>query len=240
MTMVAEPVRPRRRVYVAGRRLAVVIFALFLAFFVAITAAYVTVPKQNNNDPQVDAILVLGTPTGRNGVITPAQQWRVDEAVREYKAGRAQNVIISGGPTSFGWVEARTMCNYARLRGIPASALHAEGTAMTTVENISRSQRILQANGWRRVEVISTADHLPRAALILQHSDLLWRVHAAPATGRSWVRSVGAYAEEAVGTAAIRWFGLGAEPVLHGFANVQHRIQLGIFAIGRKLGLTDR
>ncbi len=239
MTMAATEVRRKRRLHVVSRRVALGLAALLLAFVAAVLWAYTTVPKQNNSDPRVDAILVLGTPTGRGGVVTPMQRWRVDEAVREYKAGRAQNIIISGGPTSFGFVEARTMSNYARLRGVPPSALHAEGTAMTTVENVSRSQRILNANRWRRVEVISSAEHLPRAALILEHSDLLWRVHAAPTPGRSRLQIAAAYAEEAVGTAAIRWFGLRAEPMLHGLANVQHRIVLGMLWVGHKLGLTD-
>jgi uncharacterized SAM-binding protein YcdF (DUF218 family) len=198
--------------------------------------AYCTVPTRNNDDPLVDALLVLGTPTGRGGELTDPERWRIDEAVREYKAGRARNIVISGGPTSYGYVEARAMGQYAQSRGVPPEAVFEETHALTTLENIRNSQRILDAHGWRRVEVISSADHLPRAAVILQHTHLLWRVHASPTPGRSRLRSLGAYAEEAVGTTAIRLFGLGAEPVLHGFAEVQHRIWAAMLVVRDRIG----
>jgi hypothetical protein len=38
----------------------------------------------------------------------------------------------------------------------------------------------MKAHGWRSVEVISSAYHLPRAGLILSRTSLEWRTHAAP------------------------------------------------------------
>lgn len=199
--------------------------ALLVPLAFAVNWAYRTVPLRNNNDPQVDAILVLGTPTDENGHLTPSQRWRVDEAVREYRRGRAQHIVITGGPTLNGFVEARAMGAYARAQGIPASALLEDDRAMTTIQNIRNSQGILDAHGWRRVEVISSPEHLPRAALILERerTDLLWQMHAAATPGRSRLQAAVQYAEEAVGTAAIRVFGLRAEPVLHIVATAQHK-----------------
>lgn len=193
-------------------------------FALVVTWAYRTVPLKNNDDPQVDALLVLGTPTDEFGRVTQAQRWRVDEAIREYRRGRAQHILITGGPTLKGFVEARAMAGYARSQGVPSSALSEEDSAMTTVENMRDSARILQEHGWRRVEVITSAEHMPRAALILKHSPLQWQMHAASTPGRSRLQRAAAYAEEAVGTAAIRAFGLRAEPVLHAVATVQHRV----------------
>lgn len=203
---------------------------LLLALFVAAAflPSYLTVPLRNTAGDQVDALLVLGSPTEIDGTLTAAQRWRVDEAVREYRAGRAGHVLFTGGPTSHGFVEADTMARYGLMQGIPASALFEERTAMTTIENVRRSQAILDAHGWRRVEVISSAEHLPRAALLLRHTDLLWQLHAAPTPGRGRLQTVGAYAEEAMGTALIRWFGLGVLPVLHGAALVQHTVGFGM------------
>lgn len=187
-----------------------------------IIPAYITVPKQNNNDPQVDVLLVLGSPTEIDGSLTSTQRWRVDEAVREYRAGRAAHILMSGGMTSLNYVESDTMAAYARQLGVPQSAILEERTSKTTLENIRNSQALLDAHGWRRVEVISSPEHLARAALLLEHSHLLWRTHAAPTPGRSRLQTAGAYAEEAVGTAVIRVFGPRAEPVLHAYSVVQH------------------
>ena len=193
-----------------------------------ILPAYLTVPRRNNADPQLDALLVLGSPSEIDGTLTAAQRWRMDEAVREFRRGRAPHMLITGGPTSHGFVEADTMAHYARSQGIPASALVEERTAMTTIQNIRFSEPILAAHGWRRVEVISSAEHLPRAALLLQHSHLLWQTHAAPTPGRNRLQEAIAYAEEAMGTSLIRWFGLGVLPVLHALDVVQQTVTFAV------------
>ncbi len=219
--------------------IAIAVLFLFAAIVVPV---YRTVPLRNNLDPQVDALLVLGTPTEMDGSLKAAQRWRADEAVREFRAGRAQHIVFSGGPTSHGFVEADTMARYALGLGVPASAILEERRAMTTIENVRFSQRILLAHGWRRVEVISAAEHLPRAALLLRHSDLLWQMHAAPTPGRSRLGTAMAYSEEAVGTAVIRCFGLHILPVLHGFATVQHKAGFAVrwvfYTARRKLRLS--
>ena len=217
-----------RRAHKRALQLVEVGAAAVVLLAVVVIPAYLTVPRRNNGDPHVDALLVLGSPTEMDGTLTHAQRWRVDEAVREYRAGRARYVLFTGGPTSHGFVEADTMARYAMQQGVPAAAVLEERTAMTTVENIRHSQPILDAEGLRRVEVISTAEHLPRAALLLEHSHLLWQTHAAPTPGRSRLQEVGAYAEEAIGTALMRCFGLGIVPVLHGLDMVQRGILLAL------------
>lgn len=197
---------------------------LVLVLSAIVVPTYLTVPKRNTNDEQVDCLLVLGSPTEIDGTLSSEQRWRVAEAVRLYHAGRAPRILMSGGPTSKGYVEARTMAEYARQLGVPPAAILEEGRSMNTRENVENSQRLLQAHGWRRVEVISSAEHLPRAALLLAHSHLLWQTHAAPTPGRSRIQIAGAYAEEAFATAVIRSLGLRALPVLHAFALVQGSI----------------
>ncbi len=202
---------------------------------------YRDVPKGNNNDPQVDALLVLGSPAELDGSVTPMQCWRVNEAVLEFKAHRAQHIILSGGAAANAFVEAHTMALYAQAHGIPAEALLEEGQSRTTLENIRNSQSILDAHGWRRVEVISSAEHLPRAALLLEHTHLLWHTHAAPTPGRSRMQAVGALGEEAVGTAAMRLFGPRIEPVLHAIALVQHAVGFSVrWVLYRVSGLAQR
>ncbi len=199
-------------------------FAVLVAAVAVVISAYLTVPKRNNADDQVDCLLVLGSPTGIDGAPTQAQRWRVDEAIREYRAGRAPRMLMTGGMTSLHFIEADTMAAYALAQGIPPSAILKERRARTTLENIRDSQAILDAYGWHRVEVISSPEHLPRAALLLEHSDLAWRTHAAPTPGRSRVQEMGAYTEEAVGTTILRLFGPRIEPVLHGVATVQYAV----------------
>ncbi|MGI4828936.1 MAG: YdcF family protein [Janthinobacterium lividum] len=219
-----EHVPGARAEYRGAARFALVAVLLLLVLSAVIVPTYLNVPNRNTSSDDVDCLLVLGSPTEIDGSLSPEQRWRVTEAVRLYQAGRAQHILMSGGPTSKGYVEARTMAEYARQLGVPSAAILEEGASMNTRENIQNSEQMLQARGWQRVEVISSAEHLPRAALLLQHSHLLWQTHAAPTPGRSRFQIAGAYAEEAFATMVIRSLGLHALPVLHAFAVVQGSI----------------
>ncbi len=209
-------------------RLGVASAVALLGVAAVVIPAYLTVPDRNNTDDQVDCLLVLGSPTEIDGTLTAPQRWRVDEAVREYRSGRSPHMLISGGMTSRNYIEAETMAHYAKSLGVPPSAILEEKTSKTTLENIRNSQRIMDAHGWRHIEVISSAEHLPRTALLLEHSDLLWRTHAAPTPGRSHLQKAGAFAEEAVGTTIMRVFGPRIEPVLHAVATVQYTIAFSV------------
>ena len=202
--------------------------ALLVLSAAAVTALYRTAPEANEGSGPVDALLVLGTPADMDGSLTRMQRWRVDEAVREYNAGRASRILFSGGPTANRFVESAVMAGYARELGVPAGAILTEERSHTTVQNVSNSVALMQAHGWRSVEVISTPEHLPRAAVILEKTPILWRVHPAPTPGRSRSETMGAFGEEAVGTAVLRVFGTRAEPVLHVLAVTQHGLAWGV------------
>lgn len=197
---------------------------LLLAAALAVEALYLTVPQGDAGEAPVDAIIVLGTPAGLHGELTQMQRWRTDAALREFRAGRAPRLLFSGGPTSHGIVEADVMARYARQQGVPAADILEERSSFTTLQNIRNSAALMHAHGWRRAEVVSTTEHLRRAAVLLKSSGLVWRVHAAATPGRSRSEVLLAYAEEAVGTAVLRVFGTRAEPVLHLLSLAQHRL----------------
>jgi uncharacterized SAM-binding protein YcdF (DUF218 family) len=134
----------------------------------------------NTNLARFDAIIVLGSPVDSDGNPTPEQLARVMEGVREYMRGVAPRVIVTGGPTRHGFVEAEVMARVAESQGIPESALVVEPRAMDTIENACYSERIMKAHGWRSAEVVSSAYHLPRAAMIFGHQSMQWRMRAAP------------------------------------------------------------
>ena len=211
---VRQTVRRRPRWVLAGAGM-----LLMGAAFVYVL--YVTVPKGNVGHGPVDALVVLGTPAGLHGELNPMQIWRVNEAIREYRAGRAPRVLFTGGPTANRFVEAEVMAAYARGQGLPSEVILTEDRSHTTMQNIANANEILRAHGWTSVEVISSAQHLPRAAVLLEKTGLRWRVHAAPTPGWSWDQIDSAYVDEAFGTAVLRIFGKRAEPVLHALAVMQ-------------------
>jgi len=138
-------------------------------------------PQSNTSLNRFDAIIVLGTPADADGNPTPVQLSRVTEAVHEYERGVAPRLILSGGPAHNQFVEATVMAHAAHAQGIPESALFVEPRAQDTIQNACYSKQIMDAHGWRSAEVVSTATHLPRAAMIFDRTSLEWRMHAAPA-----------------------------------------------------------
>jgi uncharacterized SAM-binding protein YcdF (DUF218 family) len=208
----------RRRVGTFSRTIfwfaAGVLLAL-LAALVFVVLSYRLAPSRNTGLEHFDALLVLGAPADEDGGIGIEQQWRTDEAIREFRRGRASRMILSGGAVYNRFVEARVMAAYAEQNGVPAAAIVVEPASRNTLENILNVQAIMDAHGWHSVEVISSPEHLPRAAVLLQRTHLLWRTHAAPTPGRGEYDIARHTVAEALATAVIRIFGLRAMPLLH-------------------------
>ncbi len=72
------------------------------------------------------------------------------------------------------------MSQVAQQLGVPQSAIIEEGRSLNTIGNIHYSVLIMQANGWNSMEVVSSWAHVQRAALILQHFPVAWKIHGAP------------------------------------------------------------
>ncbi len=116
-----------------------------------------------------DTLIVLGTPANPDGSASPEQRERTLEGVREYKAGVASHLIMTGGAAHNQFVEADVMKELAVAQGVPADAITEEGQAQNTIQNIYYSEKIMAAQHWTSAEVVSSPSHLPRAALILAH-----------------------------------------------------------------------
>lgn len=137
-------------------------------------------PQSNTSQKKFDVILVLGSPCKRDGSPSPVQRERVLEGVREWRRGVAPRIIFSGKAAHNQWIEAVSMGRLARQQGVPAEDVIEEPQAYNTIENIYYSVAIMQAHGWHSVEVVSSWNHLPRAARILGHFPVAWRTQAAP------------------------------------------------------------
>ncbi len=168
-------------------RLAIVLVIAAVVLIVAVVVNRATIPTQNTTATHFDALIVLGNPATKKGNPSATQRARVLEAVREYKAGIAPAIIVTGGAAHNNFVEADTMARLAAAQGVPADAIYKEPNALNTIQNLYYSSQIMHAHGWASAEVISSPAHLGRAALILEaltksHPDLAirWKTHAAP------------------------------------------------------------
>ena len=161
-------------------RIALLVCIMLAGLFAWAAIARYAAPVANTSLARFDAIVVLGSPTDSDGNPTPFQLSRVNEAVREYERGVAPRLIVTGGATHAGFVEADAMARTAKAEGIPESAIFEESQAKDTIQNACYSARIMKNHGWHSAEVVSSATHLPRASLIFERVPIEWRVHAAP------------------------------------------------------------
>jgi uncharacterized SAM-binding protein YcdF (DUF218 family) len=138
------------------------------------------VSTSNTTLGRFDAIIVLGYKADSDGNPTPEMLSRVTEGVREYERGIAPRLILTGGPTHKQFVEAQVMARVAESEGIPESAIILEPAAQNTVQNACFTERIMKTHGWGSAEIVSSAFHLPRAAMIFNRLPIRWRTHVAP------------------------------------------------------------
>jgi uncharacterized SAM-binding protein YcdF (DUF218 family) len=162
------------------RKLLIVFIVVVIAAVGGVAVVYRTIPASDTNLTHFDTIIVLGTPANPDGTPSPEQRERTLEGVREFKAGVAPNLILTGGPAHNKYVEAHVMATLAIAQGVPPSAVIEEDHAQNTIQNIFYSQRIMTQHGWTSAEIVSSPSHLPRTALILEHFTLQWRTHPAP------------------------------------------------------------
>jgi uncharacterized SAM-binding protein YcdF (DUF218 family) len=157
------------------------IFAILLATAIACVAIiYFSIPMADTQQNQFDVILVLGNPAQADGSIGVVAKSRVLEGIRQYRAGVAPRLLMTGGAVANQFVEAQVMVQFAQSQGVPAAALLAESQARNTIQNAYYSYKIMQVQGWTSALVVSSPTHLRRASLIFTHFPLAWRMDAAP------------------------------------------------------------
>jgi len=134
--------------------------------------------------PRADAIVVLGGGVGpaRPPRLVPdlgASADRVLHAARLYRAGKAPLVIASGGrpPWAGAGTEAEAMGLLLREWGVPERALLLEDTSRNTRENALAVREALGDRADRRVLLVTSALHMPRAMAVLRSAG----VRAVPA-----------------------------------------------------------
>ncbi len=141
------------------------IAALFLIAFYTPLAWWAGEPLRMSQAPQsADAIVVFAGGVGESGRAGGGVQERVARAVELYRNGFAPNILISSGYV-FAMREAEVMKAIAVANGVPGDAIVLEEQAANTYENVSRSARILDDHGWRRILLVSSPYHMRRATM---------------------------------------------------------------------------
>lgn len=121
--------------------------------------------------PKADAIVVLGGGVGavEPGLYYPECYPAADRAVmaaRLYHAGKAPLIIPTGGGA------AQAEKPLLETMRVPASAILCETAARDTAENATYTLSLLKARKCKRVLVVTSAWHLPRAMMLFRSEEI--------------------------------------------------------------------
>jgi uncharacterized SAM-binding protein YcdF (DUF218 family) len=129
-------------------------------------------PRTVKETPAGDAILVLGGalvgahPPRRPTFNLGGAATRVWHAAELYRAGKARWIVVAAGnqPGSRGQqVEADAIADMLQVLGVPRSAVVLEGRSRNTRENAANVRAVIQRLGARRVLLVTSGVHMPRA-----------------------------------------------------------------------------
>jgi uncharacterized SAM-binding protein YcdF (DUF218 family) len=116
------------------------------------------------------AIVVLGggiaPPSGKSTEIDlKSAADRVWFAARLFHAGKAPLMLVSGGsdPERDAYSEARASAVFLADLGVPAQAVVLEEASRNTRQNAAFSAALLRARGIKRILLVTSALHMPRA-----------------------------------------------------------------------------
>jgi uncharacterized SAM-binding protein YcdF (DUF218 family) len=190
------------------KRAGVILPLLVVIGIVVAIVLYQSTPLGNTAQTRFDTIIVLGYPANPDGGPSPVQRERVSEGVRQYRAGVAPTLIMTGGAAHNRYIEAKVMAKLAEAQGVPAAAIVEESHSQDTIQNAYYSVQIMKAHGWHSAEVVSSESHLPRASLIFARFPIRYRMQGArpPAVSPIYYPWT-IYTYEACRTDFIRLFG---------------------------------
>ncbi len=145
-----------------SQKILLAVFTLLFAWLIFLALEITLYATQSSSIP-ADAAIVLGA-----GVIndqpSPVLRERINHAVNLYRAGVVDTLIFTGGiGQGDRMTESEVARQYALEQGIPAERILIEITSTITYENLIEARKIVVAQGFDRVLIVSDPLHMRRA-----------------------------------------------------------------------------
>ena len=158
-------------------KLAAIILAAS-ALVVAVIAFRIYSYRNVSLDVQADAAVVLGAAVWGSDV-SPVFRERINHAINLYHAGKVRKLIFTGGRGNAGEsTESAAARDYAIYRGVSAGDILVEEKSHTTYENILYAREVANAQGLRKVLIVSDPLHMKRA--VTMSNDVGFEAYPSP------------------------------------------------------------
>ncbi len=124
--------------------------------------------------PDGDVIVLLcggfrggGRPFSASERLAPATLERAAAAFKLYKDTKLP-ILVSGGAPFSAEPEAEAAAAWLRELGVPQDKLLAEKSSRDTFENAEYTVKLCRENGFKRIILLTSAYHIPRAVLLFR------------------------------------------------------------------------
>jgi uncharacterized SAM-binding protein YcdF (DUF218 family) len=121
-----------------------------------------TVPDPPPPPRPADAIVVLGSYMGVDGMLSAASLHRAVHGIELYRRGLAPLLVMLGARQG-ALAEAEVRVRLARDFGVPAAALLADAEGQTTRDEALRVRALLEPRGARTLLLVTSGEHMRRA-----------------------------------------------------------------------------
>lgn len=174
-------------------KLALCCVLLGVVFYLGVVGMVV---YRQNHLPDVgdyDAIIVLGAQVKPDGEPSLQLQWRIDAAVEAWKEHNCIIVTCGAQGSNEPAPEAQVMRDELIRQGVPEEAILVEDQSFNTRQNINHAVSLLEGREVRRVLIVTSDYHLPRAMAIAEDAGLDASGMGAPTKlgMRYWVKNHG-------------------------------------------------
>lgn len=113
-----------------------------------------------------DAIIILGCYVS-DGEPSLALEYRLEEGLRLYRAGYADNIIVTGGQgANETEAESKVMKDWLVSNGVNPQNVIAEDKSLNTYENFKFSKAFIEQRGFRSVTIATSNYHEFRSIMI--------------------------------------------------------------------------
>jgi len=146
-----------------------------------------------------DAAIVLGAAVWGNEV-SPVFRERINHAIDLYRSGKARKIIFTGGRRyRRELTEAAAARAYAIKNGVPEGDILIEDRSHTTYQNVLNAKQLVDANGLKKVLIVSDPMHMKRAVAMAEDVGLEAYSSPTPTTMyQGWTSQMGSLALEIV------------------------------------------
>ncbi len=130
--------------------------------------------------PTADAIVVLGGGTRSQAYPRPDVDFsdagdRVWYGASLYQSGKAPKIIVTGGRVAWrgaGDPESADLTKLLVVMGVPPADIIPEGESYNTYENAVNVKKILVAEHFNKILLVTSAMHMPRSLAIFRHQGI--------------------------------------------------------------------